>query len=61
MIIANGVGFTPYGSNGSVTSAIKAGSSNEMQVTFTPVVEANYLVQVYNNLDGFPVTYKLSR
>ncbi|MHB1357688.1 MAG: hypothetical protein ACYCZF_17090 [Anaerolineae bacterium] len=61
MIIANGAGFTLYGPNGMAVTAEKVGVKNEMRVSFTPVVGVEYLVQVFNYLDGFPVTYKLSK
>ena len=60
-IIANGAGFTVYGPNGLVASAARSGAQNEMQVTFTPVVGTEYLVQVFNYFEGLPIYYSLQK
>jgi hypothetical protein len=61
MVIANATGFTLYGPNGVGTTAQNQGAVNEMRVTFTPVVGAEYMVQVYNYLEGFPISYSLQK
>jgi hypothetical protein len=61
MVIANGAGFTVYGPNGTAVTAPVTGANNELKVTFTPVVGAEYLVQIYNYLDGFPIYYSLMK
>jgi hypothetical protein len=61
MVIANAAGFTVYGPNGAGIAAEKQGADNVMKVTFTPVVGAEYLVQIYNYLDGFPIHYSLMK
>jgi hypothetical protein len=61
MIIAMGAGFTLYGPNGMAVTAEKVGVSNEMQVTFTPVAGVEYLVQVFNYIEGLPITYSLTK
>jgi hypothetical protein len=61
MIIANATGLTLYGPNGMAVSASKMGALNQMQVTCTPVVGTEYLVQVYNYLSGFPISFSLTK
>lgn len=61
MVIANGAGFTVYGPNGLAATAARSGAQNEMQVTFTPMVGAEYLVQVFNYFEGLPIYYSLQK
>lgn len=61
MVIANGAGFTVYGPNGMAVTAPVMGANNEVKVTFTPVVGAEYVVQIYNYLEGFPIYYNLMK
>jgi hypothetical protein len=60
-IIANGTGFILYGPNGLAATAVRSSVQNEMQVTFTPVVGAEYLVQVFNYLEGLAIQYSLQK
>ena len=61
MVIARGTGFTVYGPNGLAATAARSGAQNEMQVTFTPMVGAEYLVQVFNYFEGLPIYYSLQK
>jgi hypothetical protein len=61
MVIANGAGLTVYGPNGMTAKAPVTGANNELKVTFTPVVGAEYIVQIYNYLEGLPIYYNLSK
>ncbi|MHB1354685.1 MAG: hypothetical protein ACYCZF_01770 [Anaerolineae bacterium] len=61
MVIANGAGFTVYGPNGMAVKAPVTGANNELKVTFTPLVGAEYVVQIFNYLEGFPIYYNLMK
>ncbi|MCE5258547.1 MAG: hypothetical protein LLG44_05725 [Chloroflexi bacterium] len=60
-LIANGVGFNVYGPGGLAGTAAPSGTSNTRKVTFAPQAGAEYLVQVYNYIEGLPVYYTLQR
>ncbi len=60
-LIADAVGFQVYGPNGLVTKSAPDGASNLAKATFKPVAGAEYLVQVYNYLDGTSILYTLSK
>ncbi len=60
-IISRATGFEVYGPSGLVVKSEFVDSSNTARATFTPVAGASYLVQVYNYLDGMPITYALTR
>jgi len=60
-IIANATGFEVYGPTGQVVASSYEGSANTAVATFTPVAGGTYLVQIYNYLDGTPISYTLTR
>ncbi|MHB1295215.1 MAG: hypothetical protein ACYC4R_09500 [Anaerolineae bacterium] len=60
-VIGNATGFEVYCPDGEVLRSQSSGTLGRAQASFTPVVGADYLIQVYNYLDGRTVSYTLSR
>jgi predicted lipoprotein with Yx(FWY)xxD motif len=59
-LIARGVGFTVYGPAGEVATGADSSTPGMLQASFTPDAGAQYLVLVFNYIDGLKISYSLS-
>ena len=59
-LIARGVGFVVYGPGGQVVQGGFAGTQGEHQATFSPLPGQTYLLQVFNYIQGLPLTFTVS-
>ncbi len=59
-VISTGVGFAAYGPSGSVANGAGTGTPGERKATLSAGEPGEYLVQVYNYIDGLAIRYTIS-